>query len=58
VESRTLADPKTPGRLLVNRITFAGGVGIVRVRTALEEGTRSAPTAELLLRAFQVAPAR
>jgi len=58
VESRTLADPKTPGRLLVNRVTFAGGVGIVRVRTALEEGTRSAPTAELLLRAFQVAPAR
>ena len=29
---------KTPGRLLVNRVTFAAGVGIVRVRTALEEG--------------------
>jgi len=58
VESRTLADPKTPGRLLVNRVTFAAGVGIVRVRTALEEGTRSAPTAELLLSAYQVAPAR
>jgi hypothetical protein len=58
VESRTLADPKTPGRLLVNRVTFAAGVGIVRVRTVLEEGTKSAPTAELLLSAFQVAPAR
>jgi hypothetical protein len=57
VESRTLADPKTPGRLLVNRVTFAAGVGIVRLRTALEEGTKSAPMAELLLSAFQVAPA-
>jgi len=56
VESRTLADPKTPGRLLVNRVTFAAGVGIVRVRTALEEGPKSAPTAELLLTAYQVAP--
>ena len=56
VESRTLADPKTPGRLLVNRVTFAAGVGIVRVRTALEEGTTSAPTAQLLLTAYQVAP--
>jgi hypothetical protein len=58
VESRTLADPKTPGRLLVNRVTFAAAVGIVRVRTALEEGTKSAPTAELLLTGFEVAPAR
>jgi len=55
VESRTLADPKTPGRLLVNRVTFAAEVGIVRVRTALEEGTKSAPTAELILTAFEVA---
>ncbi|HVP60201.1 MAG TPA: hypothetical protein VMT11_06565 [Myxococcaceae bacterium] len=58
VESRTLADPATPARLLVNRVTFAAGVGIVQVRTALEEGTRSAPTAELLLTAFEVAAAR
>ena len=58
VESRTLADPKTPGRLLVNRVTFAAGVGIARVRTALEEGSKSAPTAELVLTAFEVAPAR
>ena len=58
VESRTLVDPATPGMLLVNRLTFAGGVGIVRVRTALEEGTRSAPTAEQVLTAFEVAPVR
>lgn len=58
VESRTLADPRTPGRLLVNRVTFAAGVGIVRVRTVLEEGSKSAPTAELLLTAFEVAPVR
>lgn len=55
VESRAIVDPRTPGRLLVNRVTFAAGVGIVRVRTALEEGTKSAPTAELLLTAFEVA---
>ena len=58
VESRTLADPKTPGRSLVNRVTFASGVGIVQVRTALEEGSKSAPTAELRLTAFEVAPQR
>ena len=55
VESRAIVDPRTPGRLLVNRVTFAAGVGIVRVRTALEEGTKSAPTAELLLTSFEVA---
>jgi hypothetical protein len=55
VESRTLADPRTPGRFLVNRVTFAAGVGIVRVRTALEEGAKSAPTAELVLKSFEVA---
>ncbi len=58
VESRTLADPTTPSRLLVNRVTFAAGVGIVQVRTALEDGARSAPTAELRLTAFEVAPVR
>jgi len=55
VESRAIVDPRTPGRLLVNRVTFAAGVGIVQVRTALEEGTKSAPTAQLLLTAFEVA---
>jgi hypothetical protein len=58
VESRTMADPTHPGRLLVNRVTFAAGVGIVRVRTALEEGQRTAPTAELQLTSFEVASQR
>ena len=56
VESRTSADPANPARILVNRVTFAAGVGIVRVRTELEEGQRTAPTAELRLTAFEVAP--
>jgi len=58
VESRTIADPTHPGRFLVNRVTFAAGVGIVRVRTALEEGQHAAPTAELQLTAFDVASQR
>lgn len=58
VESRTAADPANAARILVNRVTFAAGVGIVRVRTELEEGQRSAPTAELRLTAFEVAPVR
>jgi hypothetical protein len=33
-------------------------VGIVRVRTALEEGPNSAPTAELRLTGFEVAQVR
>lgn len=56
VESRTSADPTSPGRILVNRVTYAAGVGIVCVRTELEEGQRTAPTAELRLTAFEVAP--
>jgi len=55
VESRTVADPAAPTRLLVNRMTFAAGVGIVRVRTALEDGQQSNPTAELRLTGFDVA---
>jgi len=58
VESRTIADPTHPGRFLVNRVTFAAGVGIVRVRTALEEAQHTAPTAELQLTAFDVASQR
>jgi len=58
VESRTTADPANPNRVLVNRVTFAAGVGIVRVQTVLEEGSKSAPTAELLLTSFEVAPQR
>ncbi len=58
VESRATADPTHPGRVLVNRVTFAAGVGIVRVRTELVEGQRTVPTAELVLTAFQVLPLR
>jgi hypothetical protein len=54
VESRNRADPT---RTLVNTITFAAGVGIVRVRTELDEGGRLQPTAELRLTAYRVAPA-
>jgi hypothetical protein len=57
VESRTSADPTVSTRTLVNRVTFAAGVGIVRVRTELEEGQKRAPTAELQLTAFEVAAA-
>jgi hypothetical protein len=54
VESRNRADPQ---RTLVNTVTFAAGVGIVRVRTELDEGGgKLKPTAELLLTAYQVAP--
>jgi len=58
VESRATADPANPGRVLVNRVTFAAAVGIVRVRTELAEGQRTVPTAELVLTAFQVVPLR
>lgn len=58
VESRATADPSNPARVLVNRITFAAGVGIVRVQTALSEGQRSIPTAELLLTSFEVVTVR
>jgi hypothetical protein len=53
VESRTRADAS---RTLVNTVTFAAGVGIVRVRTELDEGGRVKPTAELRLTAYQVVP--
>jgi len=53
VESRNRADPT---RTLVNTVTFAAGVGIVRVRTELDEGGKLKPTAELRLTGYQVAP--
>lgn len=58
VESRATADPSNPARVLVNRITFAAGVGIVRVNTELSEGQRSIPSAELLLTSFEVVTVR
>jgi hypothetical protein len=53
VESRTRVDPQ---RILVNRVTFAAGVGIVAVRTELEQGGQRRPQAELRLTGYEVAP--
>jgi hypothetical protein len=53
VESRTRVDPE---RTLVNRVTFAAGVGIVQVRTELEQGTQRKRQAELDLTAYEVVP--
>jgi hypothetical protein len=54
VESRNRIDEALT---LVATITFAAGVGIVHIRTALEQGGKLSPTAELRLTAYQVAPA-
>jgi hypothetical protein len=53
VESRTRVDPQ---RTLVNRVTFAAGVGIVEVRTELEQGGQRKPQAALRLTGYEVAP--
>ena len=43
VESRTVADPADARTGPGDRVTFAAGVGIVRVRTELEEGAADHP---------------
>ena len=43
---------------LLNRITFAAGVGMVRIRTTLLRNGAETPQTELLLTAYQVAPLR
>jgi hypothetical protein len=43
---------------LVNRITFAAGVGMVRIRTTLLRNGVETPQTELLLTAYKVAPVR
>ncbi len=43
---------------LVNRITFAAGVGMVRIRTTLLHNGVETPQTELVLTAYQVAPVR
>jgi hypothetical protein len=53
VESRTRVDGQ---RTLVNRVTFAAGVGIVGVRTELEQGGQAKLQAELRLTGYEVAP--
>jgi len=55
VESRTAA---AGGAELVNRITFAAQVGIVQIRTALVRGKTETPQTDLVLTAYEVAPAR
>jgi hypothetical protein len=55
VESRI--SPKA-GVQLVNHITFAAGVGVVKIRTTLVNNGVETPQTELLLTAYQVAPVR
>jgi hypothetical protein len=43
---------------LVNRITFAAGVGMVRIRTTLLRNGAETPQTELLLTDYEVAPPR
>ncbi len=53
VESRNRADQT---RVLVNEVTFAPGVGIVRLSTTLEDGARRVPQSSLTLKRFQAVP--
>jgi hypothetical protein len=50
VESRSRVDD---GRALLNEMTFAPGVGIVRLSTTLEQGGQRVPQALLLLNTFR-----
>lgn len=55
VESRI---SPAPDAQLVNRITFAAGVGMVRIRTTLLRNGVETPQTELLLTGYAVAPLR
>jgi hypothetical protein len=55
VESRI---SPTVGAELVDRLTFAAGVGIIQVRTTLVRNGVETPQMELLLTAYEVAPLR
>jgi hypothetical protein len=57
VEVESRIHPK-PDVELVNRLTFAAGVGIVKIRTAVVRNGVETPQTELLLTAFDVAPVR
>lgn len=54
VEGRNRIDPKTT---LVNRMTFAPGVGIVRVEVVAEVNGKAIPQTRLALKSFKLAPA-
>ena len=55
VESRV---SPADGVQLLNHLTFAAGVGIVRIRTTLVRNGVETPQTELLLTAYEVAPER
>lgn len=55
VESTNKADPK---RSLVNAITFAPGVGIVRIEVTLVEGKKQIPQATMALKKFELKEAK
>lgn len=57
VEVESRISPKVDVEL-VNRITFAAGVGIVQIRTSLLRNGVETPQTELLLTTYQVAPIR
>jgi hypothetical protein len=42
----------------LNRITFAAGVGMVKIQTTLLRNGVETPQTELLLTAYEVAPVR
>jgi hypothetical protein len=57
VEVKSSIHPK-PDVELVNHITFAAGVGMVRIRTTVLRNGVETPQTELLLTAYEVAPVR
>lgn len=57
VEAESRVAP-AEGVELVNRITFAAGVGMVRIATTLVRNGAEIPQTELLLTAYEVAPLR
>ncbi len=46
----------TNSRSMVNRMTFAPHVGIVEIRTALQDGSKTIPQSRMVLKAFALAP--
>jgi hypothetical protein len=57
VEVKSTIHPK-PDVELVNHITFAAGVGMVRIRTTVLHNGVETPQTELLLTSYEVAPVR
>ncbi len=55
VESRNRVDARTT---LVNEMTFALGVGLVRIATDVTQGDKRIPQTRMVLKSFQLASAR